>query len=424
MADLEIRKGSTSQSITIRFLNLAAASFADPFDASANGLDLWYRRNGEGRVPFTAVDLDSEDADWVEGGIKYIDDGYVRVDVPDAAFNYGANAVLISGTGTGIMGLGQLIELTAATPSSPSPEPTVGSTQSVECSVFLPEADDSTHEGCPVRTKRRHIPIPKGVCGAAVWRMRLPNGRTADFADCMVDSDGSSSESEMPEIKVRFAGCDGNCVLGESDGEILDASTGLIQFETPSIVCQNSGIYQFQAALMNGDSPKFIDSGIISVEPGLWGNTSNMSGPPTIGEIRFAIMDHQEENDLLRAVEFNDADILESIRWPVFQFNETPPDLGRRYNCNNFPFKYHWIQAIIGRLLTAASHHYVRNKMLASSGGLNVDDKNKDMDYLRFANIYLTEWKTFIDQKKVELNARMGYGDFSSSYSYHTGDSW
>jgi hypothetical protein len=426
MADLSIRKGSTSQSITMRFLDTSAATFASSFDASADGLDLWYKREGEARVPFTAVDLASETADWVSGGLIFIDDGYVRIDVPDAALDFGADNVLVGGAGTNLMGIGQLIELTASSPSSP-PSPTfIVGTEAVECNLLLPEAADSTHEGCPVVTKRRHIPMAKGVCGTAVWNMRLPNGNAANFADCIESDSDSASESESDSsIKVRFQGCDRNCVLAEADGDIVDATTGTIQFEVPSIVCQNSGIYQFQAALMSGDSPKFVDSGLISVEHGLWGSTTNMGGPPTIQEIRFALMDRETENDLLQSVEFDDADILEAIRWPVFQFNETPPNLGFQYNCNTFPFRYHWIQAITARLLLAAAHHYVRNKMQASSGGLTVDDKAKDLDYQRFAKLYLDEWKMFVDQKKIELNASQAYGGLYSRYSgYINGNTW
>ncbi len=176
---------------------------------------------------------------------------------------------------------------------------------------------------------------------------------------------------------------------------------------------------------MRDDSPFFLDSGgIISVEPGLWGNTGNMSGPPTLQEIRYAIMDRVEENTLLRAVEFDDSDILEAVRWPVRQFNELSPDLGMSYSCNNFPFKYHWIQATVGRLLLAAVNHYMRNKMLASSGGLNVDDKNRDTDYLRLSKMYQDEWLEWAQLKKIELNASLAWGDCGSRYGGYTGYSW
>lgn len=312
--------------------------------------------------------------------------------------------------------------------------PTSDATQEVSCEIYLPESSVPTKDGCPVVTKNRHIPVPKGLCGTALWTMRLANGLAANFVNCIDGSTTSLSVSlstsesivsGIDSIVVRFQDCNRCQPVAEVEAEIYNAELGQIQFQIPDEVCSKSGIYQFQAALMRDGSPFFIDSGgLISVEPSMWGDTSSSSGPPTIQEIRYAIMDRPEENTLLRAVEFDDSDILEAIRWPVRQFNELSPDLGAKFNCNNFPFKYHWVQAVIGRLLLAAVNHYMRNKMLASSGGLNVDDKNRDTDYLRLSKMYQDEWMEWAQLKKIELNASLAWGDCGSRYGGYTGYSW
>lgn len=290
----------------------------------------------------------------------------------------------------------------------------------INCQVIIPEAEDSMHEGCPVLTKRRAFIIAKGQCGTAQWTMRWADGQTADLSSCFPDTSASESGSESVAdsgltIGVRFQGCDRTRNLASVTGTVVDAANGLVQFEIPTAICQNAGLYQFQIAVLNGNSVVFADSGLLSVEHGMWGNDNNMRGPPTIQEIRFHLRDRAGENDLLQDVEFDDAEILEAIRHPVMYWNEQLPPLPP-YNCNNFPFRHHWRNAIVAELLFVAAHHYVRNKMQSVSGGLNVDDKNKDKDYLALAAHYKQEWQSFVVLKKMSINANGFAGTLGSNY--------
>lgn len=291
----------------------------------------------------------------------------------------------------------------------------------VNCQIVVPEAEDATHEGCAVLTKRRAFIIPKGQCGLAQWTMRWKDGQTADLSDCFPTNSSSEStstsvaESDL-SIAVRFQGCDRTRNLATVEATLVDAKNGLVQFQIPETVCRHAGIYQFQiAVLQNNSSVVFADGGIISVEHGMWGDTNQMSGPPTIEEIRMHLRDRPEENDLLAAVEFDDAEILNAIRQPVMYWNEQLPPLPY-LNCNNFPFRHHWRNAIVAELLFTAAHHYVRNKMQAQSAGLAVDDKAKDKDYLAIAMLYKQEWQEFVKMKKISINANSFYGSAGSSY--------
>jgi hypothetical protein len=285
--------------------------------------------------------------------------------------------------------------------------------------VVVPAAVDSVHEGCAVLTKRRALSVSKGMCGLAEWTMRWPDGQTADLSDCFPESSISESGSVDDTgltIAVRFQGADGGCILAEVDAELVNASQGLIRFMIPEAVCQMSGVYQFQAAvLQDGGNVVFSDSGLISVEHGMWGNTDQLTGPPTLEEIRMHLRDRAVENDLLADVEFDDVEILSAIVQPVRYWNEQLPPLPP-YSVATFPFRHNWRNAIVAELLFMAAHHYVRNKMQAQSGGLSIDDKNKDKDYLAIAAHYKQEWQQFVIMKKMSINANGFYGSMGSSY--------
>ena len=293
----------------------------------------------------------------------------------------------------------------------------------VNCQIVAPEAEDATHEGCAVLTKRRAIIIPKGTCGMAQWTLRWPDGQTADLSDCFPTSSasesgsGSGSESESGlTLAARFQGCDRTSNLATVAVTLVDAQQGLVQFPLPPEVYLQAGIYQFQVALLQANGGViFADSGIVSVEHGMWGDTNQMTGPPTLEEIRMHLRDRAVENDLLADVEFDDAEILNAIRQPVMYWNEQLPPLPH-LNCNTFPYRHHWRNAIVAELLFTAVHHYMRNKMQATSAGLTVDDKNRDKEYLMVAGHYKQEWQEFVKMKKISINAQGFYGSMGSSY--------
>lgn len=293
----------------------------------------------------------------------------------------------------------------------------------VNCSVFTVEAEDALHEGCPVLTKRRHVAVSKGQCGTVRWQMRHRDGQVADLSECFPTSEDSASESEsesastdLPTIVVKFKGaCADGDVIATVTGEVASAKEGLIEFSMPTTVCRTAGIYQFEAGLFLDGSMFFSDKGLISVEQGMFGDTTQRGGPPSIQDIRMHLRDSQIENDLLQDFEFDDAEIISAIGRPIQQWNESPPPIAF-FTCQNFPYRYHWLNAICGELLRTAAHHYVRNKMMATAGGLADDEKNRDNDYLKIAEFYLQEWRHFLATKKVELNITRSYLTMGSDY--------
>jgi len=109
-----IPKGATSQSINVRIVDSTNGTPETGVLFSTSGLDLWYRREGALSVDITEVDLATPlltDA-YLAGGFLHINDGWYRVDVPDAAFASGVNGVQIGGTVTGMVVHAPYVQLT------------------------------------------------------------------------------------------------------------------------------------------------------------------------------------------------------------------------------------------------------------------------------------------------------------------------
>lgn len=98
-----IKHGSTNVSIDIRIIDSSDGTPEEAVEHSTSGLALWYRRDGAAKTTITPVALASLTTAHTDGGIEHIDDGWYRLDVPDAAFASGVDHVTIGGTCTGMV---------------------------------------------------------------------------------------------------------------------------------------------------------------------------------------------------------------------------------------------------------------------------------------------------------------------------------
>lgn len=101
-----IIKGSTDQSVIVRIVDATDGTPEQAVEHDTSGLALWYRREGGSLATITPVALAAANSAHSDGGIEHIDDGYYRIDVPDAAVATGANGVLVGGSCTGMIIIG------------------------------------------------------------------------------------------------------------------------------------------------------------------------------------------------------------------------------------------------------------------------------------------------------------------------------
>jgi hypothetical protein len=145
--------------------------------------------------------------------------------------------------------------------------------------------------------------------------------------------------------------------------------------------------------------------------------SSQLTGPPTIPEVRLFLRDSSPaESFLLDGVKFADEEIAYAIQLPVMYWNEIPPPLNPIYTTANFPYRYHWLIAITGHLFMIAAEQHRANNLQYTAGGTAVNDQNKEMPYESAADRRLAEWKSFVIRKKASINHDLGWGTLTSGY--------
>ncbi len=111
-----IKKGSTDQSVVIRILDSTTFLPEQAVEHNTTGIALWYRREGAAKVAITPAALAALTTAHTDGGLEHIDDGYYRLDLPDAALATGVNGVMVGGAVDDMVVQGVYIQLVAFDP--------------------------------------------------------------------------------------------------------------------------------------------------------------------------------------------------------------------------------------------------------------------------------------------------------------------
>ena len=130
-----------------------------------------------------------------------------------------------------------------------------------------------------------------------------------------------------------------------------------------------------------------------------------------LADVRMAMWDRcPEDNFLLDAVMFSDAQIAFAVTRPVYYWNETPPVFNKKYSAADFPYRYHWINAIIGELYLMAALNYQRNDLSYQAHGVAVNDKNKASAFMKMGQTMKSEYKEWVSREKQQLNVTAAFG--------------
>src|SRR5687768_14994633 len=111
MSVRRIKAGTTDVSITLRIVDSTDGTPETGVVFNTSGIDLWYRRELAASVDITEATLAALTTAHTDGGFLHINDGWYRLDLPDAACATGVAGVQIGGTVTGMVVLAPYIEL-------------------------------------------------------------------------------------------------------------------------------------------------------------------------------------------------------------------------------------------------------------------------------------------------------------------------
>jgi hypothetical protein len=276
-----------------------------------------------------------------------------------------------------------------------------------------------------------------GQAARLLWNFKNPEGQTINLQDCIGSCSSSSNQTGFDFDDISSPPCGATLRLRELSGydplndpivevdvSIVDMSAGLVRAaQLPDSIVRYPGIYLEEWAFFDpGGNLLFTNQCCAFVRKGLFGVSSNMTqrnlGPPSIEEIRLSLRDSSgADNVLLDDVEFDSAEIIQAVLRPLQYWNEIPPPLNPLLTTKTFPFRELWLQGIQAYLFDMAANHYRRNQLAYSAGGMAVDDKNKEQQYLAASNRMLQLFQDAVKAKKIEINIASFSGSLGSPYS-------
>ncbi len=279
--------------------------------------------------------------------------------------------------------------------------------------------------GCEIGGRIKAIETRQGLVQTVGWTMVDENGAAVDLTPL---GDFPTSDSDPDKSHVQLTVKESLIIPTSSDdttssirGVVSSIMGGAVQFTPTAAMTARAGIYTAEAVVYDSDNnPVFSNQFYYVVTRGL-NSTWASSCPPSIAEIRLHLRDSgAKDNPLLDNVQFDLAEIALAIERPVLYWNESLPPT-RSYTTTTFPYRYNWLEAIVGELYRTAAHFYRRNNMAVQGGGIGVNDLNKAAEYEQIADKKWGEYKIWALKLKVSANARAMIGSYGSGYSGYDG---
>jgi hypothetical protein len=189
-----------------------------------------------------------------------------------------------------------------------------------------------------------------------------------------------------------------------------DAKNGVVYLQLTPQDTDKPGIWGAMAIIRQcGVSRKALPF-FLEIQPSLE-QINSMSGPLTIYEVRLSVRDLDPTlNFLIDSVDYQEVEIAFMIRKAIDIWNETQPHTVARYTMNDFPFRYHWIEATVGQLMIMVADHMRRNDLDYNAAGVSIEDTKKWPYYLKEGQNRINEFKAWAIQTKLAINIEGGFG--------------
>lgn len=293
-------------------------------------------------------------------------------------------------------------------------------------------------DGCPVLTRLKAFFVDQGVCATLehVFRDRV-TGLPANLSGWLTAHQSMSASvsalAPAGTVKLRvkeFLGSGYDATrnpVWEQWGEAQDPAGGVLRAQLTPDMVEHAGIYDLNWAVVDERGrPVAVDRGLLSVERSLFpvfaDTLARNLGPPTLQEVRMGLRDSSahEGGNMFDDVEFGGEEIALALAEPVRLWNESPPPI-ERYTTRDFPYRGAWLSGVKGQLHLQAANFYRRARMATQGGGVQLDDRNKEREYLQEGQRLWQEYTSWMLTKKVEHNLRRFSGAAPSPYAGRSG---
>ncbi len=193
--------------------------------------------------------------------------------------------------------------------------------------------------------------------------------------------------------------------------------TGKVELTfTPAEVNYNNGLWYAEFLCYYNDTLLQVYKAYLCIRKGMDGSTGGHNNI-TAMDVRMALMDtSQEANQLIDDLEFSDAMIYTAINRCIDEWNETPPEISKRYDATTFPYREHLIKGAVGYLMQMIAYRYTRNRMQYAASGVQLDTSDKGPQYVQLSQLARQEWKMFVAAKKTEHNMQDCFGTVELPY--------
>jgi len=264
-------------------------------------------------------------------------------------------------------------------------------------------------ENCPVFTRIKCFVTQQGIIPTIEHVFRDDLGNPRDLTEVLPEDSQGDAVVEA-RIKEAVAPISGTNPLYRITGKATDLANGVVRATVTLNAIPMSGIYSMDIGIKTvAGELVAVDSVLLWVEPSLFvtGLQPADQGPPTLIDFRMELQDScRSENLLLDGLEFGSEQFAHALCKPIEYWNAQPPPIRPRRDTRNFPYREAWMSAAMGHLFEFSANNYRRNHLSYQAGGVTIDDKNKEQQYLAASERMLNEWKMFVASTKMAINAK------------------
>lgn len=185
-------------------------------------------------------------------------------------------------------------------------------------------------------------------------------------------------------------------------GMTTDDAGLLVTVALPPAVVNSTDIWHGEMDLLHEDNELIVVPFHVRVRGTQSGVASSLD--MLLDQLRVRLRDYPPENELLRAVDFDDVELLHACLMALNIWNEFPPSIGCVASLVNFPYLTNLADGALGYLYGIAAEHYARNRLSSSQiPTVAFDDKSKFTEYETRSRYYTDLWRKFAAKTKSTL---------------------